>query len=122
MKKTIIAILVTVCVMTIIFGCVILYINNQYEVQLTEAKNTYDTTVNELVDENNGLIDENNELENEYNKLSEDMDNLELEVYRVLEGSDEYEIELDINGSTHRYTSKRDGWFVDKSHSITTIY
>ena len=79
MKKTIISVIITVCVMVIINGVIIQGINKNHEMELEETINSYE-------DEIDGLVDNSKELETKYNELNNQMDKLKTEIYRMTNG------------------------------------
>ena len=113
MKKTIISVIITVCVMVIINGVIIQGINKNHEMELEE-------TINSYKDEIDCLVDNSKELETKYNELNTQMDELESGVYSMMNGED-YEISITIDGEKHTYKSAKKGLFKDKSHTVVTI-
>ena len=89
MKKIIITMLLTVCVMTGLGLFVIDNINQTHEITINELKNAYESEMKLSA------------------KSMNDMDNLERNVYRMMNGED-YSITIEHNGETYTYESNDD--------------
>lgn len=97
MKKMIISIIATVCIMTIGFTGIIVGINNKHEAELEAAKHS-----GEFFDE--FMIDEYNELINEYDEVSHKLNELETNIWRMQNG-EAYELSVQHDGQTHTWQS-----------------
>jgi hypothetical protein len=109
MKKTIIAILVTVCVMTIIGGVYINYINDCHVKEIEGLTNQYEERIGDLKDNYRYL-------NNDYERLSEDMDELENQVYNMMNG-EYYDISVDQDGITYGYVYERGDGLFDRTYT-----
>lgn len=111
MKKTIITIAVTVCVMSILFGGIIWGMSRNYETELTVLEDSYSNREDYFLDEHMELVEK-------YSNLKNDMESLEAEVYEMMNGNNYY-ISIEHEGETHVYTKEKENWlFSKKSHTV----
>nr|DAV24924.1 MAG TPA: hypothetical protein [Bacteriophage sp.] len=103
MKKVIIAIMATVCVMSIGFYGVMMRMNAKYDEDLNNLKNDYDRQIQLLIDKN---TDSNN-------RMSE----LETQVWNKF-NKEPYEITVDHDGVTYIYKSDNNSIF---SHEVRMV-
>lgn len=115
-RKTIITVAVTVIIMGIIGG---LFVNNlirSYEQDIKDLE-TINSSQAEAISDMNYEIDY---LEDQNEKLLGELENLEEQVWNVMNGED-YDITIGHNDEIHHWTSTKNGWFTDKSHGVTKI-
>ena len=111
MKKTIITIMATVCVMSILFGGIIYGISENYKTELADIEKEY-------INREGYFLDGYEELMENYSNLKADMINLESEVYKMMNG-DDYNITVQHNDRTHNWTKVKENWlFSEKSYTI----
>lgn len=103
MKKVIIAIMATVCVMTVGFYGVMMRMNAEYVEDLNELQNDYEERIQFLIDKN---TDSNN-------RMSE----LETQVWNKF-NKEPYEIIVDHDGVTYIYKSDNNSIF---SHEVRMV-
>ena len=113
MKKTILTIMATVCIMTIGCGIYVEGVKSNYETKLEEAVCEHETEL--------GFIqDERLELMAECNELGKRVTELEDQVYNIMEHND-YDVTIEKDGVVHTYYKTKDGLFSDSGHTITTF-
>lgn len=112
MKKMIIAVMGVVCGAAIMMGVTV----NHYQTEIRDLKNE----VESLSDDYTSLKSENYYLSQRYDKLSSDKDELDSQVYNLMEGED-YEITIDHCGDSYTYTQKGKGLFKKTSKRIVSV-
>lgn len=108
MKKTILTIMATMCVMGIIGGGVISEVDKYYRNELAETSNAYEEEIQELT---MGYETEIQELMAENVELATEMYYMEQAVSEDNTNNEEQE--------TNTYTAKVKEWVVDKIHLVT---
>lgn len=111
MKKIMITMMTTVCVMLCVMGGVIININEKHENELKSTKYDYDVKIQSLENEIEYLADE-------YNELNTEHEDLEDGVYKMQNG-EAYSIMVHHNDEIHRWKSDGKKWFSTTSHSVT---
>lgn len=112
MKKTILTIMATIMVMAIIGVGYISSINKQHEKELEIVKASYEMKIESM----------ENEMNVEMEEMKKEYDELEQQVYNMMNG-DEYDFRIKLdNGEYHSYSYKKEGlFFGEKSHSMTKV-
>lgn len=141
MKKTIISVIITTCMMTIFSYVLVVEINNRYEEELQKVTSAYETEISgmkteldelkneyenlqtlncNLESKNYNTNKEVDKIQSKYDELQSDMDELESEVFKMMNG-DEYSFSLRLDDETHMYSYSKDGLFGQKSHGVMKI-
>lgn len=110
MKKIVISVLATMCVMGIACFGIIQNINAQHEAELVNYKDKNDVLVLEL----RGEYEENYELENR-------VDELENGIYSIM-NDDAYRVDIEHNGVHHTYEKDSNGFFSEIAHIKTVVF
>lgn len=109
MKKMIIAVMGVVCGAAIMMGVTV----NHYQTEIGNLENE----VESARDDYWSLEYHNNELIRKYSELSSEKDELDEQVYNMMNG-DEYEITIDRDGDTYIYRQKGKGLLKKTSKTI----
>lgn len=110
MKKTLLAVLGTVCFMGIGFNMYVNQIVTDCEDKLADLDFKYDV-----------LYSEYDQRMSDYNKLESDYVELQKEVYKAMNGED-YDLTIRVNSETHTFTYEKENFlFANKTHTVTRI-
>lgn len=96
MKKIVISILATMCVIAIACSVIVKNITAQYEADYTNAITVHEAMVQELYEENCELESRAAELENG--------------IYNMMNGED-YDVTVEHDDARYNYVCEKDGWF-----------
>lgn len=110
MKKIVISVLATMCVMAIACFGIIQNINAQHEAELVNYKDKNEVLVLELRSE----YEENYELESR-------VDELENGIYSIM-NDDAYRVDIEHNGVHHTYEQEEHGLFRDITHVKSVLF
>lgn len=103
MKKIIISILATMCVMAIVCFGIIQNITAQHEAELADVKFAQEVLVQELREGYRTSLEEKYELETQ-------VEDLENGFYRMMNDED-FEVTIEHDDARYEYVSEKDGWF-----------
>ena len=103
MKKIIISVLATMCVMAIMCVGVIQNITAQHEAELRDTNYAHETLVMELREGYREALEENYELEIH-------VDELEDGFYSMM-NDDEFDVTINHDDARYQYVCEKDGWF-----------
>lgn len=112
MKKMIIAVMGVVCGAAIMMGVTV----NHYQTKIANLENE----VESLTDDYESLKSDNYYLSQRYDNLSSDKEELDSQVYNLMEGKN-YEITIDHDGDSYTYTQKGKGLFKKTSKRIVNV-
>ena len=110
MKKIVISVLATMCVMVIACVGIIQNINAQHEAELATYRDKNEVLVLELRSE----YEENYELETR-------VDELESGIYSIM-NDDAYRVDIEHNGVHHTYEKETNGVFSNLAHIKTVVF
>ena len=113
MKKIIISIMATVCIMAIGCAGVIKVVTDKYEAKIEEARHSGDYFDEFMINEYNELIDK-------YDIVSEQLSDLESNIWNMQNGK-AYELTVDHNGETHTWKSDNKTFLSKVTHSVSDV-
>lgn len=113
MKKIIISIMATVCIMAIGCAGVIKGVTEKYEAKL-ETANEIDSSYY------NSMVNRYKELSVEYDELNQRLFELEYNVWNMQNG-EAYEVTVEHNGETHTWKSDNKTFLSKVSHSVSDV-
>jgi hypothetical protein len=116
MKKTLLTIMATVCVMAIGCGVYVAGVRADYEAKLEESICEHETEI--------GFVqDVRLELMSECNDLTKRVSELEDAVWNIMEHND-YDVSIERDGVVHTFKSEREdnGIFTSKTHITDVRY
>lgn len=110
MKKTLLAVLGTVCIMGIGCNMYVDRIVTNYENKLYESNSNYEV-LNKVY----------NQKVSDYDKLDAKHEELENEVYKLMNGEN-YDLTIRVNSETHTFTYEKENFlFANKTHTVTRL-
>lgn len=111
MKKTIVIVLVTMIVMSIIWGTVFMKVNRKHNEELDNLKAEWNSISVEYKSEFN-------ELQRDYTELFDRNQDLEENVYKYMETKEPYEITVHHGDETHQWYATKRGFFGEAGHIV----